>query len=73
MLRATGVNPARILGLENQIGRIVEGALADMVLVSGDPLNNITDTMNIIAVVRNGRFYSLASLMERARNTLHVE
>ncbi len=73
VLRATGVNPAKILGLENQIGRIVEGALADMVLVSGDPLNNITDTMNIIAVVRTGRFYSLASLMERARNTLHVE
>ena len=73
VLRATGVNPAGILGYENQIGRIAEGAFADMVLVSGDPLNKITDAMNIVAVVRNGRFYSLASLMERARSTLHVE
>ncbi len=73
VLRATGVNPAGVLGLENQIGRIAEGALADMVLVSGDPLARVADAMNIVAVVRNGRFYSLVGLLERARGVSHVE
>lgn len=73
VLRATGANPAVVLGLENQIGRIAEGALADMVLVSGDPLARVADALNIVAVVRNGRFYSLLSLLERARDVSHVE
>ncbi len=73
VLRATGANPAGVLGLENQIWRIAEGALADMVLVSGDPLARVADAMNIVAVVRNGRFYSLVGLLERARGVSHVE
>ena len=73
VLRTTGANPAVVLGLDKQIGRIAEGALADMVLVSGDPLAKVADALNIVAVVRNGRFYSLLSLLERARDVSHVE
>lgn len=73
VLRATGSNPASVLGLDNQIGRIAEGALADMVLVSGDPLARVADALNIVAVVRNGRFYSLVGLLERASTVPHVE
>ena len=73
VLRATGGNPASVLGLDSQIGRIAEGALADMVLVSGDPLARVADTMNIVAVVRNGRFYSLVSLLEKASASVAVE
>ena len=73
VLRTTGANPAAVLGLDKQIGRIAEGALADMVLVSGDPLAKVADALNIVAVVRNGRFYSLISLLERARDVSHVE
>ncbi len=73
ILRATSSNPARVLGLDHQIGRIAAGSLADMVLVSGDPLARVADSLNIVAVVRNGRFYSLVSLLERASATPHVE
>lgn len=73
VLRATSANPASVLGLDSQIGRIAEGALADMVLVSGDPLARVADAMNIVAVVRNGRFYSLVSLLERASASIAVE
>lgn len=72
LMSASG-NPAAVLGLDHQIGRIAEGALADMVLVSGDPLARVADAMNIVAVVRNGRFYSLVSLLERAASLPHVE
>ncbi len=73
VLMTAGSNPATMLGLDEQIGRIAEGALADLVLVSGDPLARVADTINIVAVVRNGRFYSLVSLLERARAVPDVE
>ena len=37
---ATG-NNARILGLEKELGRIRSGFLADMILVQGNPLDNL--------------------------------
>jgi imidazolonepropionase-like amidohydrolase len=67
LLQATGSGAAQLLGLENQIGRITPGALADLVLVSGDPLNKPADALSIIAVVRNGRFFSLVGLLEKAK------
>lgn len=40
IMNATG-NNAKILGFENQIGRIKEGFLADLILVDGNPLENL--------------------------------
>ncbi|MCH7853020.1 MAG: PD40 domain-containing protein [Proteobacteria bacterium] len=73
VLKAAGRNAARILGLGGKIGQITPGARADLILVSGDPLINVADALNIIAVVRNGRFFSLVSLLERAQMTESVE
>jgi hypothetical protein len=73
VLKATSGHPASILGLDDHIGRIAVGAIADLVLVSGDPLARVADAMNIVAVVRNGRLYSLVSLLEHASEASHVE
>ena len=72
-LHAAGRNAARALGVENQIGTITPGALADLVLVSGDPLSDTRDLLRIVAVVRNGRFFSLVSLLERGNDPENVE
>jgi hypothetical protein len=64
VLRAAGANIGKLLGLESQIGIVKPGAFADLVLVAGDPLRNVADTLKIVAVVRNGRFYSLVRLLE---------
>jgi len=73
VLLATGHRAATLLGLDNQIGRITPGAAADLVLVRGDPLANAADALAIVAVVRNGRFFSLISLLERAGSVANVE
>ena len=73
VLHAAGRNAAIVLGLENQVGTITPGALADLVLVNGDPLNKVSDTLNIVAVVRNGRLFSLINLLERATAAAVVE
>lgn len=72
-LHAAGRNAAVMLGLENQVGVIVPGALADLVLLRGDPLTDIGSTLDIVAVVRNGRFFSLVALLERASADNTVE
>jgi hypothetical protein len=73
VLKAAGLNASTALGLNGQIGAIVPGALADFVLVTGDPLGQPADAINIVAVVRNGRFYSLGGLLERATAGSGVE
>ena len=73
ILKSAGVNAATALRVGGQIGVIAPGALADLVLVSGDPLQRVADALNIVAVVRNGRFYSLGGLLERAEAGSDVE
>lgn len=72
-LRAAGVNAASALGLGIRLGRIAPGAAADLVLVDGDPLDNIDDALKIVGVVRNGRFFSVSGLMDRARAAATVD
>ncbi|TGL60552.1 amidohydrolase family protein [Leptospira sarikeiensis] len=52
-LRAATSVPARRFGLTDR-GRIFPGARADLLLIDGDPLKNISDTLSIRYVWRNG-------------------
>lgn len=45
---------AEYLGKLNDLGTVEEGKLADLIVVSGDPLTDIRDTRNIKAVIKNG-------------------
>ena len=72
-LHAGGVNAAAALGVDPRLGRIATGAVADLVFVDGDPLSAIGDTARVVAVVRNGRFYSVAGLIDRAATARTVE
>ena len=72
-LRGMGVNAAGALLADPYIGRIAAGAAADLVFVDGDPLTEINDVLNVVAVVRNGRFYSVSGLIDRAKSAESVE
>jgi hypothetical protein len=72
-LRAAGVNAAAELGVDPRLGRVATGAVADLVFVEGDPLSDIGDALRVVAVVRNGRFFSVAGLIERAATARNVE
>lgn len=72
-LRAAGVNAAAAIGVDPFLGRIAVGAAADLVFVDGDPLANIEDALNIVAIVRNGRFFSVRGLIDRVEIVETVE
>ena len=55
-LRTATVNPARFLGAEDLLGTIEQGKLADLVLLDANPLEDISNTTRIRAVMANGRY-----------------
>ncbi len=61
-LQTATVNPARILGLD--AGSIEVGRLADLIMVQGNPLADITATKNVKQVMANGRVWSVADLLK---------
>jgi cytosine/adenosine deaminase-related metal-dependent hydrolase len=54
-LRAATVRPAEFLGLDDQMGLIQEGMRADLVLLGGNPLDDIANTRLVQMVVSKGR------------------
>lgn len=56
-LRAATLEPARFLKLEDSLGIIATGKLADLVLLDANPLADIGNTRRISAVVANGRLF----------------
>jgi imidazolonepropionase-like amidohydrolase len=55
-------NPAKFLGLEDRLGTIEKGKLADLVLLDANPLEDIRNTQKIAAVIVNGRYLSREEL-----------
>lgn len=60
-LQTATVNPAAALHLD--AGSIAAGKLADMVMVEGNPLEKISAAHHVRAVIANGRYYTLESLL----------
>jgi imidazolonepropionase-like amidohydrolase len=53
---ATTVN-AKALHMENEIGAIKPGLLADLVIVQGDPTKSISDLRKVVFVMKDGNIY----------------
>ncbi|MDP2602373.1 MAG: amidohydrolase family protein, partial [Deltaproteobacteria bacterium] len=45
---------AQYLGQENELGTIEEGKLADLIILSGDPLKDITQSRTVEVVIKDG-------------------
>ena len=53
-LHSATVKPAEFFGLENEMGQIKAGAVADAVLLNANPLEDITATRSVEAVINRG-------------------
>jgi len=56
-LRSAAVADAELLGLQDKIGTLDTGKLADIVAVPGDPVENIRQTEKVFFVMKEGVIY----------------
>ncbi len=50
---ATSVN-AKVFHIDKEVGKILAGLKADILVVKGDPTNNISDLRNVVLVMKDG-------------------
>lgn len=72
-LRAGTINAARALGVDERLGTVEVGKYADLYVVTGDPLTEITDTRNGHVVIRAGRTYDPEALLRSVRGAMGPE
>lgn len=53
--------PAEFFGMQSTLGTIEKGKIADLILLDANPLDDISNTHRIAAVVLNGRYLSKAA------------
>ncbi|MBL7774164.1 MAG: PD40 domain-containing protein [Chitinophagaceae bacterium] len=63
-LRTATINPAKALGLDQYVGSIAEGKLADLLILDQNPLDNIRNTESIRYTIANGRMFDANTMNE---------
>jgi imidazolonepropionase-like amidohydrolase/Tol biopolymer transport system component len=63
-LRSATLNGARYLGLDNDIGSLEAGKLADLIVLDANPLENIRNSESVHYTVVNGHIFDSATMNE---------
>ncbi len=64
VIRAATIDGARYLGMDQYIGSLEPGKIADLVVIDGDVLKDIYKTDKVLKVMLNGRLYDSKNLNE---------
>ena len=70
-----GAKAAKFVGRENELGTVEHGKIADLILLDANPLENISNTRKILAVIRNGQYLNRAvldALLAKAKSAAAV-
>ena len=70
VLKAATINGARALGVEDKLGSVESGKLADLVVVTGNPLDDIKAAREVKFVIRDGVVHDPDSLLRSAEGKI---
>jgi imidazolonepropionase-like amidohydrolase len=63
-IQAATIVPARVMGINKEVGTVEKGKRADLIVVDGNPLNSIHEIRKVESVITNGTLYNCAELWE---------
>jgi imidazolonepropionase-like amidohydrolase len=63
-IQAATIVSARAMGLDKESGSVEKGKRGDLILISGNPLDDIHNTRNVEYVITNGTMYHTAELWQ---------
>ena len=70
VFRIATLNGARAMGLDDQLGSITVGKLADLFVVDGNPLDDVTNARDVRYVISRGLLHDAEALLGSAEGTI---
>ncbi|CAM4134265.1 amidohydrolase family protein [Shewanella denitrificans] len=64
VLKTSTINPATTFGMDHQLGSIKTGKLADLIVIDGNPLEDIRVTDKVVYTMTNGRLFNAETMNE---------
>ena len=61
-IQAATIVPARVMGLDKEVGTVEAGKRADVIILDGNPLESIRNIRKVEFVITNGTMYNCAEL-----------
>ena len=64
VIQAATIVPARVMGLDRELGTVEAGKRADLIVLGGNPLESISNIRKVEKVVSRGTLYDCLPLWE---------
>jgi imidazolonepropionase-like amidohydrolase len=64
-IQAATIVPARVMGVDKEVGTIEAGKRADVIILGANPLDDIHNSRKVESVISNGTMYDCAELWKR--------
>jgi imidazolonepropionase-like amidohydrolase len=71
-LQIMTLNGAKVLGVDNDLGSVEIGKIADLVVVRGNPANAPGDVRNVVHVFKDGVGYDPVRLIDSVRGAVGI-
>ena len=72
-LQVMSLNGARVLGVDDDLGSIEAGKLADLILIDGDPVSDPFQIRNVVTVFKDGVGYDSLKLIASVKGLVGLE
>ncbi len=66
------LNGAKVLGIDDKLGSVTVGKIADLVVIKGDPAAHPVDIRNVVTVFKDGVGYDSAKLLASVKGLVGV-